>query len=525
MNTLIPFFLYLIKVFVLFAVVYILYITLLSRLTFYRLNRFFLLAGMLCSFLLPLIDITQLLSAPAQHRLPAAYTLYSWQYLVADNLAVQHQPQLTGKAVFNWQSAVMATILAGMAIGLLFFLMQCYSLYRLTRRAVLLEAGRGFRLYRLSRDIAPFSFGNRIFIGSAHLAEAALNEIVQHELAHVRQRHTVDICLARLVVIAQWYNPFAWLLQAAVRQNLEFLADQAVLQQGANRRLYQYHLLHTATGTNPGLANQFVFSSLKKRIYMMNTHPSSGKKRLRLLWLVPVTVLALLAFRQPFSPATPAAASENAVLAGLVLDAQTLLPLPHAQITIGAVAVTTDEKGYYLAELPADSLSLFYTVQKEGYPKREGAIHFGQHTTDGNKTVLFIGLDRSTNGRYAFSNMYVPHDNTALTYTEIKKLYQKLVQDQQEQARLTEAMKGNEKIYFSIGNYAYLVTEKSGFARLDEPTDIVIVNGRRLTGEEANALYKRKQVYTIAANGTDSVVRLYGKGILSCTTLDYAKAK
>jgi beta-lactamase regulating signal transducer with metallopeptidase domain len=97
---------------------------------------------------------------------------------------------------------------------------------------------------------------------------------------HVRQKHTVDILLAELLTIVNWYNPFVWLIRYSIRQNLEFIADCEVLKKGLDKKSYQYHLLSVMGQVEYKLANNFNFSSLKKRIVMMNklrsARPSSG---------------------------------------------------------------------------------------------------------------------------------------------------------------------------------------------------------------------------------------------------------
>src|SRR5438067_2739132 len=82
-----------------------------------------------------------------------------------------------------------------------------------------------------------------------------------------------------------------------MRQNLEFIADQQVLQTGLDRKQYQYLLLKV-TGVNAfSIASNFNFSSLKKRIAMMNKTKSAKVHLIRFLFILPLLVVILLAFR------------------------------------------------------------------------------------------------------------------------------------------------------------------------------------------------------------------------------------
>src|SRR5690606_18942893 len=94
-----------------------------------------------------------------------------------------------------------------------------------------------------------------------------------------------------------WYNPFVWLMRRSVRQNLEFLTDQQVLNKGIDRQAYQYSLLHvTQQGASVDIGNQFNFKTLKKRIMMMNKRRSSKLELSKYAFLLPVLILVGASF-------------------------------------------------------------------------------------------------------------------------------------------------------------------------------------------------------------------------------------
>jgi hypothetical protein len=127
--------------------------------------------------------------------------------------------------------------------------------------------------------------------------EAELKEIIRHEFVHVKQRHTHDIIWSELLCILNWYNPFVWLIRKAIRQNLEFIADNKVLEQGFDKKKYQYLLLKVTGNNHFSIANQFNLSSLKKRIAMMNKMKSARAQLIKFLFIVPLVAVMLLAFR------------------------------------------------------------------------------------------------------------------------------------------------------------------------------------------------------------------------------------
>ena len=103
---------------------------------------------------------------------------------------------------------------------------------------------------------------------------------------------------AEVLCILNWYNPFAWLIKKVIRQNLEFIADQKVLQNGLDKKQYQYLLLKVAGGASFRITNQFNFSFLKKRIAMMNKMKSAKFHLIKFLFVLPLIAVMLLSFRE-----------------------------------------------------------------------------------------------------------------------------------------------------------------------------------------------------------------------------------
>src|SRR5690606_26116499 len=140
-----------------------------------------------------------------------------------------------------------------------------------------------------------------IFINKRLHTEKELQQIIAHEFVHVRQRHTIDLLWCELLCIVNWYNPFAWLIRKAVRQNLEFIADNEVLQNGVDKKQYQYLLLRVTDAVRFTITNHFNFTSLKKRIVMMNRSRSAKIQLGRFLFVLPLMAVLMLAFRSSVS--------------------------------------------------------------------------------------------------------------------------------------------------------------------------------------------------------------------------------
>lgn len=309
---------YLLKLSISLAVVYLFYALVLRRLTFYTWNRWYLLGYSLLAFFIPFVNISPFLERG------------DW----IDNQVVQLIP------VVNYQGApatpsgepdgwtlFLLLLIAGIVIMLVRLLVQ-YLSFRHIRRSSQLLSGDTVKIYQVDKNIIPFSFGRSIFINQHQHNEEELKEIIRHEFIHVKQRHTVDILWGELLCMLNWYNPFVWLIRKAIRQNLEFIADHKVLETGLDRKQYQYLLLKVVGAPAFAIASQFNFSSLKKRIAMMNKMRSAKIHLIKFLFVLPLVTILLLAFRNAaINHKAPAAIMPATMITVVAEDMKPPMPL------------------------------------------------------------------------------------------------------------------------------------------------------------------------------------------------------
>ena len=194
----------------------------------------------------------------------------------------------------NWETTAMVIYNMVVCLLLLRFLWQLASIVRLKTQCKTADIN-GTKVYLLESNEGPFSFFNWIFINPTKHSRQEIDEIMTHELAHCRQRHSVDILFAELFAIAFWVNPFVWLLKREVRLNLEYLADNNVLANGTDSKEYQYHLLGLAYRKNVAtISNNFNVLPLKKRIKMMNKKRTKGIAKAKYALYIPLAAMLLV---------------------------------------------------------------------------------------------------------------------------------------------------------------------------------------------------------------------------------------
>jgi BlaR1 peptidase M56/CarboxypepD_reg-like domain len=411
---------YILKLSVSLAVVFLFYHFVLRKLTFYNHNRWYLLGYTMLSFIIPFINVAALLQKN------------NWQ----GNEVINWVPVLQGNAMagleqdnaatFNVWNLLIVIISTGVLVMLGRLLLHVFSFRKMLGKASAVNTV-GMNLYQVNENIIPFSFGNSIFINRHLHTETELQEIIRHEFVHVKQRHSIDIIWAELLCAFNWYNPFVWLLKKSIRQNLEFIADNKVLENGIGKKEYQYLLLKVMGNNQYSIANQFNFSSLKKRIAMMNKTKSAKRQLVRLLFLLPATAVLLLAFRSSWNAAGKTdTADKKVAVAGLVVDATTLQPLAGASIYCKEknISLLTDEKGYYLLQLPVENKPLQFTllVTKEGYQPHHQTENWGNFSEEYifnrySKSIEYFGLSKSTGG--GFSSLGSVADMDGLVYNNV----------------------------------------------------------------------------------------------------------
>ena len=283
------------------AVFYLFYRLLLSRETFHRFNRIALLGILLLSCLLPFVEVS------VRRPVEMYQTMMTWeQWLLLTDLAgtETHAVQVQ-ENVLTWIQGLLLVYL----FGILFFMLRnIYSLFGLW---VLLKSGRREKvsdyvvtvvkavLIVHEREISPFSWMRYIVISQKDLHENG-REILTHELAHIRNRHSWDLFAADICIFFQWFNPAAWLLKQELQNIHEYEADETVINEGVDARQYQLLLIKKAVGTRLySMANSFNHSKLKKRITMMLKEKSSPWARLKYLYVLPVAAIAVTAFARP----------------------------------------------------------------------------------------------------------------------------------------------------------------------------------------------------------------------------------
>lgn len=268
---------------------YALYKLICTRDTLFNSRRLILLLSLILPFIIPLIDIREWMET---RESLVMLTNFDYSTTIPE-IVVGTAGTEPGNQVFVISEWIKNIYIAGILALSVRLIVQAISLYLIIIRTPE-KTVNGIRIKCMKDKSGPFSFFNWIFLNPDNVKEEEMSEILTHEMAHVRQRHSIDVIISELVNICCWINPFAWLMKREVRLNLEFLADRKVMDAGFATKSYQYHLLGLTYSHKYGLSNNFNFSHLKQRIIMMNKKKTNGAGHIKYaLFAIPAFALLL----------------------------------------------------------------------------------------------------------------------------------------------------------------------------------------------------------------------------------------
>ena len=294
-------FVYILKSSVCLAAFYLFYRCLLSKNTFHQSNRFVLLGLLFFSLTLPCFEVTVEQPVEIQQKMVKWERIFIPEQIVSQPTKVATPIIATAPvAEWTWQEIVLSIYL----LGILFFFIRI--VYSLLRMAFLLYKSKfrklddGVTLVVHECKFAPFSCMKYIVISVSDLEDGG-GEIIMHERAHIHSCHSLDLLVAELIILFQWFNPVAWLFKQELQNIHEYEADEAVLNQGIDAKQYQLLLIKKAVGPVRfnSLANNFNHSKLKKRIAMMLKRKSNPWSRLKYLCILPLAVMIVTVFARP----------------------------------------------------------------------------------------------------------------------------------------------------------------------------------------------------------------------------------
>ena len=266
------------------TLLYLLWLMLMRRETFFRQNRITLLAIVLVSQAMPFLPITIPVRETTLSEMANEQTVAQLADYAATRQVENSSPMDVPAIIYMIGVVLMA---AYHARGLL------RIRQKMTQGCLWKQREQGVTVYCHAGNETSYNWLNNVVISETDYEHH--HEVMAHELAHVRHHHSYDNLLLALCQCLQWFNPFTYWLAVSLKEVHEYEADHDVLKSGTDLQHYQLLLIGKAAKTDGlPLVNGFVYRSLRQRLQMMLRTPSAPWRRSKLLLLLPVLVVLLL---------------------------------------------------------------------------------------------------------------------------------------------------------------------------------------------------------------------------------------
>jgi beta-lactamase regulating signal transducer with metallopeptidase domain len=293
------------------------YKLMLKKETYHTLNRVVLLACLAVSFILPFVPVSQKFSLikesavvssavkPNTYDEPTTTAIATPTPLKQPTVAApttNNLPQTTANS-FDRENMVKWAFwiywIGVVIFGVNLLIQLVFLSYKIFKSEVIYDGN--YRIVELNDDKAPCSFGKYIFINPAKYEWETYNQILIHEKVHAQQYHTLDLIIAEIMVVFQWFNPLAWLYRKEIENNLEFLTDHTVIDRyKVKQDDYQLNLLKVSVPNYAmTITTNYNQSLLKQRIMMMN----SRRSNIHIVWkyfaIIPLFICMISLLNKP----------------------------------------------------------------------------------------------------------------------------------------------------------------------------------------------------------------------------------
>ena len=276
-------FMYLLKSMILSGIFFGYYTLFLKNTIYHAYNRFYLLASMALSLAIPFFKLS-MFSVTEEQAAGAKQLLIYLTQLPASPVQ---------EAYIDWEIIVIAVISSLFVCYLVYSVVRIFRLKAMNSKTQMGE----FTFIETDLDEAPFSFFSNLFWKkSISIEDECGRKILQHELSHIREKHSWDRLFSQLICSVFWMNPFNWIIQKELQNIHEFIADRDAVGTG-EVDAFAKMLLQTYYGNhflNP--SHSFYYSSIKLRIIMLTTSNVPKYAYLRKVAVLPMLAFILALF-------------------------------------------------------------------------------------------------------------------------------------------------------------------------------------------------------------------------------------
>lgn len=286
-----PFFWYMLKVMICSGILLGYYWLFLRNKIFHQYNRFYLLAALLLSLLLPLLKIDFWQQDAQSGQVIRVLQAVSAGDEYMSNIVVTAQTS-------NWSMQDIYSIVYWL-VSIIFFMVMLRTLFLiwtlLKRHPVQLIDEVSF--VNTNNSSTPFSFLKFIFWNSnIDIDTNTGRQIFRHEVAHIQEKHTYDKLFVNTILVFGWCNPFFWLYRKELNMIHEFIADRKAVSDSDTADFAAMILQAAYPHHQFELTNNFFYSPIKRRLLMLTKNKNPRVNYFARIMALPLAFLIFAAF-------------------------------------------------------------------------------------------------------------------------------------------------------------------------------------------------------------------------------------
>jgi len=279
---------------IMLAVFYLLYNLTLKKETFFKLNRLYLISSLIFSIIIPFLNFDLFSIFNSDVNLVGNIQNLEKGYFELNEVVVY---AYSGKLIFSAIMEYLQVIyLLGVIISFAFFVFGlskiCWLIIRNSSQKI-----DKYRIIETTNNIVPFSLFKWIIINPEKYSSKDMEQIIAHEKMHAFQLHSLDLIFIEVLVILFWFNPFIYWYRRSIREVHEYLADQAVVENGFDHLDYQKLLFNQVAGSRlVGLTSSFSNSLSKNRLKMLTMMKSKNILKIKIILAIPLALVFTILF-------------------------------------------------------------------------------------------------------------------------------------------------------------------------------------------------------------------------------------
>ena len=268
-----------------FGIFYLLYFLLFRKDTFFKRNRFYLLGSAVLSLVIPLLDFSQ-------YQAPVTLPVRMLEPVIIgtqENIS----PSLL-EYLYPFTISVYCFFAFLMLVRFVLSIKKITNYIKEKKTIV----KNNYHLINTEGERPTASFMNYLFWdNSVKLQPQDAHKILQHELTHIKDKHSYDLLFMEILQIVFWFLPLVYLYKKELQKQHEFIADASVMTSSAGNSYTQLIVQRLFTELNLNLVHSFNNSSLiKNRIAMLKRTKTPNFLKFKTLLAVPVAAILLMTY-------------------------------------------------------------------------------------------------------------------------------------------------------------------------------------------------------------------------------------